>query len=268
MGDSKSLLEVDNLVCGYGVAEIIKGISFSVRDGDFLGVIGPNGAGKTTLLRAITGVVKRLKGIILYNGVDINSLSRNELAKEIAVLPQMLEAPFSFSVEEFVTMGRFPHTKRFEKIKGRSLEIVGEAMELTDVRDLRKRRVGELSGGERQRVILAQCLAQQPRLMLLDEPTAHLDIGHQIYILDLMRRMKKKKAITIIMVMHDLNLASSYCGELMLLNNGVVFKYGQPEEVLTFQNIEALYRTAVVVKENPITSKPHIYLVPEDKRNS
>ena len=181
-------------------------------------------------------------------------------------MPQILEVPFAFSVEEFVLMGRFPHTGRFEALKQRDYRILEDTLNLTDTFPFRGRKIYELSGGERQRVILAQGFAQEPQLLLLDEPTSHLDIAHQVQILDLVKKLNKEKGLTVIIVLHDLNLASSYCDRLILLKEGAIFTEGSPQDVLTYQNIEKVYKTVVVVKENPISLKPYILLVSEEER--
>ena len=262
------ILKVENLSCGYDRRDIIRGISFSVKEGGFLGIIGPNGAGKTTLFRAITGILRSRKGKILYCGNDISRILPQNFAREVAVIPQILEVPFAFSVEEFVLMGRFPHTGRFEALKKRDYKILEEALNLTETSSFRNRKLLELSGGERQRAILAQGFAQEPRLLLLDEPTAHLDIAHQVQILDLLKKLNKEKNLTVIIVLHDLNLASSYCDRLILLKEGDIFKDGPPQDVLTYQNIERVYNTIVVVRKNPISLKPYILLVTEKERCS
>ena len=186
------ILRVNNLVCGYERKEVLKKVSFSVEEGSFLGIIGPNGSGKTTLFRAITRVLRPYRGEIFYKEKAISRIPRRELAREVAVLPQALSITFSYSVEEFVLMGRFPYLGRLEKAKDVDLKIVEKAMSLADVQPLRGRMISELSGGEKQRAILAQALAQEPKLLLLDEPTSHLDIGHQIEILDLVRSEERR----------------------------------------------------------------------------
>ena len=261
------LLKIDGLICGYDNARVLKGITFTVKRGDFLGIVGPNGAGKTTLFRAITRTLKPWKGRILYCGEELSQISPRDLAKKVAVLPQILEVPFSFSVEDFVLMGRFPYLRRLERVSKSDLEIVKTAMVLTDVLELGERKFFELSGGERQRAILAQALAQEPELLLLDEPTSHLDIGHQVEILDLVRKLNREKKVTVIMVVHDLNLASEYCDRLILLKEGSIFKTGTPGEVLTYEIIEKVYNTLVIVHKNPLSSKPHVLLVPAEERN-
>jgi iron complex transport system ATP-binding protein len=261
-----NLLEIKDIVFAYHKTEILKEVCFCVDRGDFLGIIGPNGAGKTTLFRLISKLLKPCRGEIFYQGRNLQDISVQELAKTMAVIPQILQTPFSFNVEEFVLMGRFPHLTRFQRLKKRDYRIMQEALELADVSNLKKQRFFELSGGERQRVILAQGFAQEPQVLLLDEPTAHLDIAHQIKILDLLKKLNREKGLTVIIVLHDLNLASNYCGRLILLKEGTIFKQGSPREVITYQNIEQVYETVVVVKENPISLKPYVLLVPEQGR--
>ena len=261
-----NILKVKDLSCGYDAQEVIRDISFSAGEGDFLGIIGPNGAGKTTLFRAITGILKPWKGNVLYREKNIHKISPRDFAREVAVIPQILDIPFAFSVEEFVLMGRFSHIGRFEALRKQDHKVLEDALSLTDTLFFRERKICELSGGEKQRVILAQGFAQQPSLLLLDEPTSHLDIAHQVQILDLVKRLNKEKGLTVIVVLHDLNLASSYCNRLILLKDGAIFKEGLPQEVLTYQNIEEVYKTLVVVRENPISLKPYILLVSEEEQ--
>lgn len=261
-----ALLELNSVTGGYGSHEAISNISFIVEEGDFCGIIGPNGAGKTTIFRAITRTLKPWQGHVTYRGQDIFSISRRTLAAEVATMPQLLETPFSFTVREFIAMGRFPHLKRFELPRKQDREAIEESLQLTDTADIADRTLNELSGGERQRVILAQALAQKPRLLLLDEPTSHLDIGHQAALLDVIHKLNREQKLTVIMVQHDLNLASAYCRKLILLDKGRVFRQGTPNDVLTYQNIEQVYRTVVIVKDNPLTHKPHIFLMSKEAR--
>lgn len=261
------MLEIINLTCGYDSRFFLKGINLKIEQKEFIGIIGPNGSGKTTLLRAITKVIPPKKGKILFEQENIEELSFNALAKKIAVVTQSLEIGFNLSVEEFVLLGRVPHRKRWQFLETRAdKEAVHKAMSLTDTIGFKDRPIGSLSAGERQLVIIAKSLAQEPKLLLLDEPTSHLDITHQVKILDLLKRLNRQNALTTTIVLHDLNLASEYCDRLVLLNNGFIHKMGSPSEVLTYQIIEEVYKTIVVVEKNPISFKPYILLVSEERR--
>ncbi|MDD5195134.1 MAG: ABC transporter ATP-binding protein [Candidatus Omnitrophica bacterium] len=258
------LLKVRGVSGGYHKEDIVKNISFDVLPGDFLGIIGPNGSGKTTLLRLATRVIYPRQGAILLKSKNIFAFGLKEFCRNIALASQEAAINFPFTVKEIVLMGRIPHLKRLQFETPKDIEIVQEALALTDTLHLKEKRVDELSAGERQRVILARALAQEPELLFLDEPTSHLDIGHQIQVLDLLKKLNCKNNLTVAMVLHDLNLASAYCNRIILLNNGEIFKQGSPEEVLTYQNIEAVYKTVVLVNKNPLTSKPNVLLVPEE----
>lgn len=274
------LLELRNLSCGYGGrgsvrrarcrvhggTDVVRGVSFSLQQGRILGIVGPNGAGKTTLFRAMTRLLAPSDGAIYYRGKVLASIPSRELAREVAVLPQMLENTFSFSVQELVAMGRFPHLARFQRLGRKDWDAIERAMSLADVTYLADRMINELSGGERQRTFIAQALAQQPALLLLDEPTAHLDIGHQIEILDLLGKLNAEEGLTVVMILHDLNLASEYCDRIVLLRDGSTFKIGPPQEVLTREAIEEVYNTPVIVYKNPVSSKPHLMLIPRSRQ--
>ena len=256
------LLKAEHVSGGYHKEIIVHDVSFEIARGDFLGIIGPNGSGKSTLLRLLTQVLPLERGDVELNGEKISRMSVRELAKKVAFVPQDTFIHFPFSVEEIVLMGRIPHLKRLQFETQKDFLIVENAMTLTDVLPLRRKEIDELSAGERQRVIIAKALTQEPVLLFLDEPTSHLDIGHQVQVLDLLKRLNREKQLTVVIVLHDLNLASEYCDRILLLNEGKVFKEGSPEEVLTYANIEAVYKTVVVVNKNPISSKPCVLLVP------
>jgi iron complex transport system ATP-binding protein len=260
------MLEIKNLTCGYDSKFILQDINFKISARELIGIIGPNGSGKTTLLRAITKVIRPKKGEILLEKENIEKFSFKELAKKIAVVSQNSVANF-MAVEEFVLLGRIPHRKKLQFLETKVDErIAQEAMALTGTLQLKERFIGDLSGGERQLVVIARALAQEPRLLLLDEPTSHLDIAHQVKILDLIKRLNKENGITVIIVLHDLNLASQYCDRLILFNNGFIYKAGPPQKVLTYEIIEEVYKTVVLVKENPISSKPYVFLVSEEEK--
>jgi iron complex transport system ATP-binding protein len=260
------MLEIKNLACGYDAKPVLRGIDFRVEDGEVLGIIGPNGSGKTTLLRAITRVLKPGSGNVLLEGKDIWQMGVRELAKKIAVVPQSASGG-QMSVEEFVLLGRTPHFEKLQFLETeKDMEIAGKSMEMTDTAGLKDKLMEEISGGERQLALICRALVQQPRLLLLDEPTTHLDITHQARVLDLIKRLNREFALTVIMVLHDLNLASEYCHRLLLINEGRLHKSGTPEEVLDYRIIEEVYKTVVVVEKNPISSKPYVLIVSEEEK--
>jgi ABC-type cobalamin/Fe3+-siderophores transport systems, ATPase components len=254
-------LEVEGVCFTYASSRILDNITFGVSSGEFLGVMGPNGAGKTTLLRCISNVLKPHHGTILIDKDDVKSLSRKEIAKNMGVVPQTSAIDFAFTVFDIVLMGRTPHiTGMSESLK--DYEITKKAMELTNTSYLSKRTFDELSGGEKQRVIIARALAQQPKILLLDEPTTHLDISCQFEILNLVKSLSTE--IVVISVFHDLNLAAHYCDSLMLLKDNKIVSIGAPENVLTPANIKKVYDVDVLIKRNPFTNTPYIipYLFP------
>lgn len=256
------LLKIDNIYGGYGDKSVINNVSLEIKQGDFLGIIGPNGGGKSTLLRLMSRALTPQKGKIILQGRDLSEISQKDIAKKIAFIPQLMLINFPFTVWEIVLMGRTPHLARMQAEGKKDFLVAERALKLTDTWHLKDRKIDELSAGERQRVSIARALSQEPLLLFLDEPTSHLDIGHQVQILDLLTELNCKNNLSIVVVLHDLNLAGEYCKNVILLDNGEIFERGTPEEVLTYQNIESLYKTIVVVRDNPITSKPHVILVP------
>lgn len=260
-----TLVKVNNLSGGYGKEMVINDVSFDIKRGEFLGIIGPNGSGKSTLLRLMSRVLLPQKGMVAFEDEDITNMRLKELCRRIAFVPQDTVISFSFSVWEIVLMGRIPHLGRLQLETKKDFIIAERSLLLTDSLQLKERSIDQLSAGERQRVIIAKALAQEPVLLLLDEPTSHLDIGHQIEILDLLKKLNRERNLSIVMVLHDLNLASEYCNRIILLNEGEIFKSGSPQEILTYQNIEAVYKTVVVVNKNPISSKPYVMLVSKEQ---
>ncbi len=262
------MLEIKNISAGYGNKVILRDITFKVTEGEILGIIGPNGSGKTTLLRTITKAVKPIRGEIILRGKDVGRMGFQEFAQTASVVSQALPGGF-VTLEEFVLLGRMPYFKRFQFFeKERDVEAARKAMVLTDTWRLKDRFLEEMSGGERQLSLIARALSQEPSVLFLDEPTTHLDITHQTYVLDLIRRLNKELSLTVVMVLHDLNLAAEYCDRLILLQDGRVHSTGSPGEVLTYRTIEDVYRTIVVVTASPISGKPHVFVVPAFARHS
>jgi iron complex transport system ATP-binding protein len=257
------MLDISNLTCGYDSGFAIRNINLRVPAGEIIGIIGPNGSGKTTLLRAITRSLKPSGGVIRLDGADIRRMKIRDLARKIAVVSQSAESGF-MTVEEFVLLGRTPYYDRFRFLETKNdLKIARNAMASTDALRLKDQIMSRISGGERQLALIARALAQEPKLLLLDEPTTYLDITHQMGILDLIRRLNINFALTVIMVLHDLNLAGEYCHRLALFNKGAIYKFGLPEEVLDYRIIEDVYKTVVIVEKNPISRKPYVMAVSE-----
>ncbi len=262
------MLEMRNLSAGYGGHPVVKDVNVTIPDGDFVGVIGPNGSGKTTLLRVVSKVVTPSDGAVLLDGEDIRHMNYKAVARKVAVVTNLRETGLRMSVEEFVLLGRIPHRDGMRIMEtAADVKAAHDAMVETDTLRLRSRLVDNLSSGERQLVFIARALAQNPRLLLLDEPTSHLDITHQVRVLDLIKRLNREQNLTVLTVLHDLNLAGQYCDRLLLLKEGAIFSDGAPAEVLTYRIIEEVYGTVVVVLDNPVTRKPYVFLVSGEERN-
>ena len=257
---SAPVIEVKDLVCGYDAFRLQE-LAFQVDKGGFVGIIGPNGSGKTSLLRALTRILKPIKGSILLQGKNLRHIDYQELARLVAVVSQQ-PGVSHISVEDFVLLGRIPHHRRFQFLDSeKDLDMAVRAMEATDTLRFKEKALGELSGGERQLVLIARALAQEPEILLLDEPTAFLDISHQVKIMDLLRRLNGQTGLTVMVVLHDLNLAAEYCASLLLMNGGRIHRSGSPDEVLTYPIIEEVYQTPVVVGQSPVSKRPYIFLV-------
>lgn len=253
---------IENFSCGYPGFRLDP-INLSLSQGSFGGIIGPNGSGKTTLFKGITQTLRSLNGSVYLNGTNLTEFSMKERARKIAIVSQFPDSG-NISVEDYVLMGRIPHHSRFQFFESREDRAIAQKyMELTDVFGFREKLLDELSGGEKQRASIARSLTQEPELLLLDEPTAHLDITHQVRILDLLNRLNKEMGLTVLMVIHDLNLASEYCDKLFLIDKGKLVAEGNPGEVLTFETIEKVYNTPVITRINPYSGKPVVFLVSE-----
>jgi len=256
-----SIIRMESVDFRYPKRHIFSGLSLSLEEGEVLGLIGPNSSGKTTLLKLMDGLLQPSRGKIFLGEKDLRQIPRSQVAQMIAVVPQTMEVPFSFTVGEIVLMGRAPYLTRFGWEKQKDLDITREAMALTDVAGLEDRIFWELSQGEKQRVLIARALAQEPRVILLDEPTSHLDINHQVEINELIRRLNLQRKLTVLHISHDLNLAGEYCHRIVLLHRGSVFSIGTPSQVLTEENIRRVYETTVLVEKNPLSGSPRVTLI-------
>jgi len=258
-----NFLKVMNLECGYKSGFKINNITFSVEKKTICGIVGPNGSGKTTLIKGLAGVLKPFSGEIYIDGKNTNKITRRQKALLMAVVSQHI-TPVAMTVEEYVMMGRFPHHKSFQFFESsKDIAIVYKYLKTTGIYKLKDKFLTELSGGELQLAAIAKALAQEPQLLILDEPTAHLDISHQVKILNMLQALTEELKLTILLSLHDLNLASEYCDKLVLMHKGTIYATGKPEEVLTYKNIEEVYDTVVITLVNPLSNKPFISLVPE-----
>jgi iron complex transport system ATP-binding protein len=255
--DTVAAIEGRELQFSYGTEPVIDGVSVAVRDGEMLGVIGPNGSGKSTLIRLLSGVLQPSAGEVRLRRRPLQEHSQRELGRAIAVVPQDTLIEFPFTVTEVVLMGRSPHLGGFAFEGDRDLRVARAAMERTGVLGLAERSIHELSGGERQRVILARALAQEARVMLLDEPAAFLDIRHEVEIYDLLRDLQHE-GYAIVTVLHDLNLAALYCERVLLLQRGRAVRLGLPAEVITYSLLTEVYETEVYVDVNDVTGAVNV----------
>ena len=254
------LLNVNGVECRYGSVKVIEDVSFSVKEGDFVGILGPNGSGKTTLLKSISRILKPHKGTILLNEADIYTLKGIDVAKQLAVVPQDSNIGFSFAALDVVLMGRNPHMSRFQIESGKDMAIAKKAMMVTNTWQFAERPINELSGGEKQRVIIARALAQEPAILLLDEPLTHLDIINQLEIMDLVKELCEKEKLIVLAVFHDLNLAARYCTSAIMLKKGRIFAAGGLPEVLTSENIKGVFNVNAIVKKHLVTNS--VFVIP------
>ncbi len=247
-------IEVKNLKFSYRESLVLKGLSFNIKKGEFVSIIGPNGSGKSTLLKTLNNLYKPNSGDILIEGKNVEDYSKRDLAKIVGFVPQDTTIDYEFTVEDIIMMGRHPYKGRFQKEDKIDYKIVNDVMEMTNTLKFKDSLITEISGGERQRVIIAKALAQNPSIILLDEPTSHLDINHQIELLNLLRTLNKEKGTTIVLVIHDINLAARFSDDIILLNEGEIIGIGNPEDVITAKNIEKAYNLDVAIENNKYTN--------------
>lgn len=251
------ILEVENLHFSYGNNEVLRGISFSIERPTIFGIIGANGSGKTTLIKNISGYLRSDSGIVKIFGKEIERYTRKERAQIMGYVPQDIPFDFDFTAYDIVMMGRLPYLGRFQRESSKDRDIVKKAMVTTDTWDFREKTLRELSGGERQRVYIARALAQEAKILLMDEPVAHLDIRYQLEILSIVRDLVKK-GITCIIVLHDINLASLFCDDVLILKRGKVLVKGKPEDVIREDIIKEAFNIDVKVIIEEESKKPFV----------
>lgn len=252
-------MRVEGLSFGYDLKKVLEHIDMSISKGSFFCLVGPNGSGKSTLLKLITAALKPEKGVVYLEGRNIDIMKSRDVAKLVSFVPQNTALEFDFKVIDVVLMGRYPYISKLRGETREDVEIAEKAMQYTNTSHLRDRSFMELSGGERQRVILAQALAQEPEILILDEPVSHLDLQHQVEILNLIKKMCADKKLTAVTVLHDLNMASAYGDYIVMLKDGRIRVQGTPFETLTVSNIKEVFNTDVYISVSPVGNKPYIY---------
>ena len=246
----------------YGKVPMLKEVSFAVNRGEFFVIIGPNGSGKTSLIKSIAGIEKPQEGRIDILGRPLSDYGRKALARKVALVPQTAPVDFPFTVAETVLMGRAPYLGLLGLESESDVKIVRQVMAFTGITELADRKIEHLSGGERQRAFVARAVCQSSEILLLDEPTASLDLAYQARLMDLMEALKNDHGATIVMVSHDVNLAALYADRLLLLKDGQVMSQGHPSDVLTYETLEKVYGCTLLVDQSPLGDFPRITVVP------
>lgn len=255
-----SIFEVTDLCAGYGNGDIIHNITFSLNKGETLSILGRNGSGKSTLIKAIQGLLAGVSGEVKVNGKNLLSMKPQETARLIAYVPQLSSLPFAFTVREIILMGRYIHQGKFKGTSSKDRKIIEDIMELTEVSQLREKKIAHLSGGERQRVFIARALAQDTPLLFLDEPSSHLDISYQMEIYYILKKLQEEKEKTILAAEHNINLAIPFSQRLLFLKEGKIHSLGHPKELITKQNIQEVFQADVDIREHMHSGLPEVSL--------
>lgn len=254
------LYSIENLNQHYGSFAVLRNLTFTIEEGSMFGILGPNGSGKSTLIRTISGFHPPTSGKIELFNQPLSKYGSKELARLIAVLEQEGTPAVPFTVEQVVSMGRYPWLKPFSDLSPQDEAIVENILKKLNLWTRRNQKVSTLSGGQRQLVSLARAMAQEPKVLILDEPTTYLDIGHQIMVMDHVRQWHEEFGITVIMVLHDLNIASQYCNQILLMDNGEIVSWGDTEEVLAEDTLAKTYNTHLVQVNHPKLGVPQFLL--------
>ncbi|MDQ6418841.1 ABC transporter ATP-binding protein [Paenibacillus sp. LHD-117] len=265
------MLKVQSLTIGYEGRTIVKDFSLEVREGEVVSIVGPNGSGKSTILKAITRLIPCKGGQVCVADRELRNMTQRQLSQVMCMLCQSNSSPADMTVEELVGYGRMPHKKWYERLSGEDREIVDWALEQTNMVRYKERLVVSLSGGEAQRAWLAMALAQRPKVLLLDEPTTYLDIGHQLEVLELVRKLNRELGLTVVMVLHDLNHASAYSDRVCVLKDGDLKEYGKPRDVLTMDVIRNVYGVETDIQYAQQDSVPRIHIlrkIQEERRDT
>jgi iron complex transport system ATP-binding protein len=253
-------LKIKDLSFNYRNKPVIEGIDFEIEEGEVIGILGPNGCGKTTLLRNLNKNLSPKSGCVMLERTDLKDMEKKEIAKVIASIPQSNEIKFAFSVREIVAMGRMPFQEFLQGESRRDMEIVEDAMEKTGISHMADRYVSTMSGGERQKVIIARALAQTPEILLMDEPTLHLDISAQFDVLNMVHKLSREQRLTVVIVSHDLPMAARYCDRIVMIHNHKVHAIGKTEDVLTKDNMKVVFGVEADTVRDPDTGKIFVRL--------
>jgi iron complex transport system ATP-binding protein len=256
MNDPGTVLTIDGVCAGYGAVEVLHGVSLAVERGEVVALIGPNGAGKTTCLRVAAGILRPRSGAVRVDGRDLASMPAREAALKVSGVPQVEASEFGFTVRETAALGRYARLPRFAPEGEADRAAVADALATVGLADLGSRRLTTLSGGERRRASLARCLAQDADVLLLDEPTAHLDLGHEVRLLETLTGLAKRRGKAVVAALHDVNLAAMFADRVVLLVAGRVAAQGTPREVLTAERIASAFAARVVVASHPERGVP------------
>ncbi len=253
------VIELSNINFSYNVKNVLQDINLIIETGEFIGIIGPNGAGKSTILRIVAGILKKFSGSLRIMGRDIKTIRQRELAQIVGFVPQETHFQHNYLVEDIISMGRYPYLEPFQHFKKEDIETVEWAIAKSGLNELRKRPVNSISSGERQMVVIGRALVQKPQILLLDEPTSHLDIQHQVAIMKLLKDLNQH-GMTIVIVNHDLNVASQFCEKLVLLHRGRIYKIGTPEMIIDKELLMDVYGVETEVIIHPEKNIPQIFL--------
>jgi iron complex transport system ATP-binding protein len=251
---------VKNLQIAYGDKVVVKDANIQIYDGEIVTIIGPNGSGKSTLIKAMSRCLKPKSGEVLLDGMNINKIPTKIISRRMAILPQVKNVSGDITVETLVSYGRYPHLNFGQRLKKHDYLAIDWAIEKTGLKKIKTQNVVTLSGGERQRAWIAMALAQKPEILILDEPTTFLDISYQLEVLELVKELNESLGITVVMVLHDLNQAARYSDNIYVLNEGQIYKYGQPREIMNPQLLKDIFRIKAHVYEDEVNSCP--YFIP------
>lgn len=257
---SDRILDTESLTYMYGNTTVLNEVSLNVKRGEVIGILGPNGCGKTTLLKNLNKNLHPHGGCVLIDGSDIEDISKKAIAQKVGVVPQTNEIRFAFTVRDIVSMGRMPFQDTFRGASSEDLAIVENAMKQTGVLHMADRLINTMSGGERQRAIIARAISQTPEIILMDEPTLHLDINMQFEVLDLIYKLSKEKGLTVVIVSHDLPMVTRYCDRVVLIHDHKIFAVGTPDEVLTEENMRTVFNIDAILEKDTKTGKNTVRL--------